>query len=352
MERRTLGKTGWSVSTVGFGAWQLGSAKGGEWTGVSQDGVVASLHEYLDQGGNFIDTANVYGAGLSEKTIATVLSERKAAGKDTERIFVVTKAGRSHGDVEARLSDGPHGPANYTEEALTAAVDGSLRRLGVACLDLLQLHCPPTETVKAGEVFETLRKLKAAGKIEHWGASVETVEEALLCIQQADCASIQIIYNALRLKPAEAFLPAALAANVGVIVRLPLASGILGKGHGLRAHIAGLPPTDHRVFNVSGAAFDKGESLSGLGEHLEDAVYPAAAELTALVPEGVGVAPFFLRFALTHPAVTVVIPGMRTPEQVQQNLESTKLPLLTAEQTGAIQAVYDKHIKALVHNHW
>eukprot|EP00048_Salpingoeca_helianthica_P017651 m.238385 g.238385 ORF g.238385 m.238385 type:complete len:356 (+) comp21753_c0_seq1:34-1101(+) len=352
IERRVFGKTGWSVSTVGFGAWQLGSANGGEWTGVDPEAGVASLNRYLDAGGNFIDTADVYGGGLSEKTIAEVLRTRAAEGRQTERVYVVTKAGRSHGDPEHKLSTNGHSPANYTPEALEAAVEGSRRRLGVACLDLVQLHCPPRETLVDGAVFATLRRLREQGKIAHWGASVETVEEAHLCIAQPDCASIQIIYNALRLKPEDTFLAAAAAAQVAVIARLPLASGLLAKGAAIRAHLESLPSTDHRVFNRSGAAFDKGESLSGLGEHLDDAVYPAVARLAALVPESVPMSAFYLRFALNHPAVVVTIPGMRSPAQVDQNITASALPAPTADQVTEIHRVYDEFIRPLVHEHW
>ena len=338
------------MSAVGFGAWQLGSAHGGEWTNVSQDEGVASLNQYLNAGGNFIDTANVYGGGLSEKTIAEVLRNRASVTK--ERIYVVTKAGRSHGDPEHKLSDAPHSSANYTEEALLAAVDGSRRRLGVECLDLVQLHCPPLACLNDGKVFETLRSLKAAGKLEHWGVSVETVEEAMLCIAQPDCASIQIIYNALRLKPADQFFAAANAANVAVIIRLPLASGLLAKGKGIRSHIAALPASDHRVFNASGKAFDKGESLSGLGEHLEDAVYPAVDQLTGLVPPGVAMSAYYLRFALMATPMCVVIPGMRSPQQVDENLTAAALPALGPEALATINSVYDAHIRPLVHSQW
>ena len=267
---------------------------------------------------------------------------------------MVTKAGRSHGDPETRISNSPHGPANYTLDAITEAVEGSRRRLGVDTLDLVQLHCPPLDVIKEGKVFDVLRDLKGKGLLAHWGVSVETVEDALLCIAQPDCASIQIIYNALRLKPGEVFFDAAAKANVGIIARLPLASGMLAKGGSsrLRAHLAALPASDHRVFNVSGAAFDKGESLSGLGEHLEAAVYPAVEELIALVPAGVPMAAYFLRFVLMHPAVTTVIPGMRTPLQVEENISAAALPPLTDSSMSAITSTYDNHIRPLVHGSW
>ncbi len=198
-----------------------------------------------------------------------------------------------------------------------------------------------------------LRGLRAAGKLSYWGVSVETVEEALLSIEQPDCVSVQIIYNALRLKPAEVFFPAAAAAaNVAVIVRLPLASGLLAKGVAIKEHISALPPTDHRVFNVSGAAFDKGESLSGLGEHLEGAVYPAVGELAAIVPTGTPMAAFYLRFALQHPAVSVVIPGMRTTKQVAENISACLLPPLSVEEETTITRVYGQYIGPLVHSSW
>lgn len=356
-EKRRLGKTGFVVSSVGLGCWQIG----GCWTSADETAAhKATLHAYLDAGGNFLDTANVYGAGYgsdkfgwSEKTIGEVLAERKAAGKPDGRVFVATKAGRA----PTAAAPGDHGPARYTYEALSESLAGSASRLGVACVDLLQLHCPPPEVLAAeSPTYDALRRLVSEKRILHWGVSVETVDEAMLAIAQPDCATVQIIMNQFRLKPARAFLPAAKAADVGTLIRLPLASGLL-TGKVDAAYLAALDAGDHRRFNVGGAAFDKGETWSGLGEHLLDVALPAIADLKDVaagarargeLPADATLGQFALRWILDHDGVTCVIPGARTVDQVTGNLDAGALPALTPQVHALVEGIYDRRVKSII----
>jgi aryl-alcohol dehydrogenase-like predicted oxidoreductase len=356
LEKRRLGKTGFEITTVGLGCWQIG----GCWSSSEETDVhKKALNSYLDAGGNLLDTANVYGSdfgtdkfGWSETTIGQVLAERKAAGRG-ERIFVATKAGRA----PTKAAPGPHGPERYTYEALSESLAGSAARLGVACVDLLQLHCPPPQVLaEKSPTFDALRRLVAEGRILHWGVSVETVEEGLLAIKQLDCATIQIIFNMLRTKPSKDFLPAAKAADVGTLVRLPLASGLLA-GKIDAAYVAALSEGDHRKFNASGAFFDKGETWSGLGEHLHDVALPAVEELKGVtqgalargeLPPGTTLAQTALRWILDHQGATCVIPGARTVEQVQGNLIAGTLPALSAQVHASVAGVYDSRVKGVI----
>jgi aryl-alcohol dehydrogenase-like predicted oxidoreductase len=353
MEYRRFGKTGWNVAVNGFGTWQFSST----WSGSTDEGNIDAMKAFLDAGGNFIDTADVYGAGHSESLVKQAIEEwrksRRAGGADDadRRIYVVTKSGRAHGDAANPLSSAPHGDQNYQEDALRAAVAASSRRLGVETLDLVLMHCPPTETLRKGALFDILRTLVKEGKIAHWGVSVETVDEALLCSAQPDCAAIEIIFNCLRLKPAEDFFPLARTADVGIIVRVPLASGLL-TGKINAEYLASLAQTDHRTFNKSGDFFDKGETWSGLGEHLENAAFPAVEAIRALVPEGTTMAAFALRWILMFPDVSVVIPGMRTREHVAGNLVAAALPSLSDEAMDGVRQAYDKHVREIVHGSW
>ena len=355
--KRRLGKTGFDVSTVGMGCWQIG----GCWSSASETAThTAALHAYLDAGGNFLDTANVYGGapdsdtfGWSETTIGAALAQRKAAGKPDGRIFVATKAGRA----PTKAAPGAHGPERYTYEALSESLTGSAARLGVTCVDLLQLHCPPPEVlVDSSATFAALRRLVSEGRILHWGVSVETVDEAMLAIAQPDCASIQIIFNMLRTKPAQAFLPAAKAADVGTIIRLPLASGLL-TGKVDAAYLAALEDGDHRKFNVGGAAFDKGETWSGLGEHLHDVALPAVERLKEAaagalargeLPASTSLGQVALRWILDHDGTSCVIPGARTVEQVKSNLDAGTLPALTPQVHALVAGVYDTYVKKVI----
>jgi aryl-alcohol dehydrogenase-like predicted oxidoreductase len=328
MKERKFGSTGRTVSEIGFGAWAIG----GSWGDVSEADARAALHAALDAGTSFIDTADVYGDGRSERIIAEVLKERGDA-----RPFVATKAGR-------RLS--PHTAEGYTKEALAGFVERSLRNLGTERLDLLQLHCPPTEVFYRPEVFAALDELVAEGKLAHYGVSVEKVEEGLKAIEYPGVASVQIIYNIFRQRPAALFFREAQARGVAVIVRVPLASGLLtGKMSANTAFAA----DDHRAFNRNGEAFDKGETFAGVPY---DLALELVEELRALVPEGVPMAQFALRWILTEDAVSVVIPGARTAAQAQGNAATSNLPPLPPEVMAALRELYRARVAPHVHQLW
>ena len=327
MQYRELGRTGWRASTISFGAWAIG----GTWGQVNDDESMAALHRALDLGVNFIDTADVYGDGHSERLIARLRKER------SETFYVATKAGR-------RLS--PHVAEGYDRANLTAFVERSLRNLDTEAIDLLQLHCPPTPVFYMPEVFEVLDDLVRVGKIRHYGVSVEKVEEALKAIEFPNVQSVQIVYNIFRQRPAELLFRETLARRVGILARLPLSSGLLS-GH--------LKPTtqfsadDHRSFNRDGASFDKGETFSGLDY---DSGLQAVEALRPLVPPGQTLAQFALRWILLQQAVTCAIPGGRRPAQVEENMRAADLPALPDSTVRAIQAVYERHAKPQVHHRW
>ena len=327
MQYRELGRTGWQVSTISFGAWAIG----GTWGQVNDDESMAALHRALDLGVNFIDTADVYGDGHSERLIARLRKER------SEPFYVATKAGR-------RLS--PHLAEGYDRANLTAFVERSLRNLDTEAIDLLQLHCPPTPVYYMPEVFEVLDDLVRAGKIRHYGVSVEKVEEALKAIEFPNVQSVQIIYNIFRQRPAELLFRETLARRVGILARLPLSSGLLS-GH--------LKPTtqfsadDHRSFNRDGASFDKGETFSGLDY---DSGLRAVEALRPLVPAGQTLAQFALRWILLQQAITCAIPGGRRPTQVEENMRAADLPAPPEATVRAVDAVYERHAKPQVHHRW
>lgn len=327
MQYRELGRTGWQVSTISFGAWAIG----GTWGQVNDDESMAALHRALDLGVNFIDTADVYGDGHSERLIARLRKER------SERFYVATKAGR-------RLS--PHVAEGYNRENLTAFVERSLRNLDTEALDLLQLHCPPTSVYYMPEVFGVLDDLVRAGKLHHYGVSVEKVEEALKAIDFPGVQSVQIIYNIFRQRPAELLFRETLARRVGILARLPLSSGLLSGGLTRKTQFAA---DDHRSFNREGAAFDKGETFSGLAY---DSGLEAVEALRPLVPAGQTLAQFALRWILMQQAVTCAIPGGRRPAQVDENMRAADLPALSIETMRAVDAIYAKHAKAQVHHRW
>jgi len=327
MHYRKLGKTNFKVSEVSLGAWQIGGA----WGNVSDADAEQLLHAAIDNGINFIDTADVYGDGRSESLIAKVLSETK------EQVFVATKAGR-------RLQ--PHTADGYNRANLTAFVERSLKNLRRETLDLVQLHCPPTAVYYSPEVFEVLDELTQAGKILHYGVSVEKVEEALKAIEFPGLATVQIIFNIFRQRPKDLFLPLAKQRDVGILVRLPLSSGLLsGK---ITRHTA-FESDDHRNFNRYGEQFDRGETFSGVDF---DAALDAVEEIRKLVPEGVSMASFALRWILDHEAVSCVIPGARNAQQVIQNVAASALPQLTAAQAAALANLYSGRIRELVHQRW
>ena len=328
MNTRTFGRTGWQVSEIGFGAWGIG---GGQWGGANDDESLAALHTALDAGINFFDTADVYGDGLSERLIARLRAERP------EPFFVATKAGR-------RLS--PHTADGYNAKNLGAFVDRSLANLKSEQLDLLQLHCPPTDVYYRPEVFGALDDLVAAGKIKFYGVSVEKVEEALKAIEYPGVQSIQIIFNPFRLRPAELFFEQALRRQVAVIARVPLASGLLS---GKFTPQSTFPADDHRHFNRAGAGFDRGETFSGVDYETGLA---SVERLRPLVPTGATLAQFALRWILSFEAVSCVIPGARRPDQVLDNAHASGLAPLPPATLAAVQEVYDESIRPLVHHRW
>ncbi len=327
MNYRTLGRTNYRVSEISFGAWAIG----GNWGAVDDDESLKALHRAIDLGVNFIDTADVYGDGRSERLIAQALKDR------SEDVIVATKAGR-------RLD--PHVADGYNAENLTAFIERSLRNLETDCLDLVQLHCPPTEVYYRPEVFAALDDLVKAGKIRYYGVSVEKVEEALKAIEYPNVQTVQIIFNMFRHRPADLFFREAKARQVGILARVPLASGLLsGK---MRAETT-FAADDHRNFNRHGEAFDVGETFSGVDYEQGLA---AVEELRALVPENATMAQLALRWILMFDAVTCAIPGAKNIQQVEDNVHAAELPPLTDEQMAVVRDVYDRYIRDQVHHRW
>jgi aryl-alcohol dehydrogenase-like predicted oxidoreductase len=326
MHFRPLGRTGWKVSDISFGAWAIG----GSWGSVSDDESMAALEKAVECGVNFIDTADVYGMGRSERLIAQL----KRSHKD---IVVATKAGR-------RLS--PHTAAGYNANNLTAFVEDSLRNLATDCLDLVQLHCPPTDVYYHPEVFGVLDRLMEAGKIRYYGVSVERVEEALKAIEFPNVQTVQIIFNCFRLRPSNLFFEHAAARGVGVLARVPLASGMLT---GKMSRDSQFAADDHRNFNRTGDAFDVGETFSGVDF---DTALQAVEELRAIVPAGMTMAQFALRWILMFDAVTCAIPGGKRPDQVAENCAASDLPPLTEAAMARVREIYNSRIRPLVHYRW
>lgn len=328
MEYRPLGRTGWNISEIGFGSWGIG---GGEWGATDDTISLAALHRAIDLGVNFIDTADVYGDGHAEQLIAEVRKARR------EQLIVATKAGR-------RLN--PHVASGYNRENLTSFVERSLQNLQTEALDLLQLHCPPSEVYYMPEVFDVLDDLVHQGKIRFYGVSVERVDEALQAITYPNVQSVQIIFNMFRLKPAEQFFAAAREHGVGILARVPLASGLLtGK---FRADTQ-FSQNDHRNFNRHGEAFDQGETFSGV-EY--ETGLQAVEKLRSLVPPGITMAQFALRWILMFPEVTTTIPGAKNPLQASDNVKAAGLPPLSEETMREVQRVYDTYIRPQVHARW
>ena len=327
MQYRTLGRTGWNISTVSFGAWAIG----GTWGDVQDDDSIGALHKALDLGVNFFDTADVYGDGRSERLLARLRRER------SEPFYVATKAGR-------RLS--PHTAPGYNRENLRGFVERSLRNLETEAIDLLQLHCPPTEVFYMPEVFDALDELKKEGKLRHYGVSVEKVEEALKAIEYPGVQSVQIIYNILRQRPAELLFAQTQARGVGILARLPLSSGLLSGKMTPQTQFAA---DDHRQFNREGAAFDRGETFSGLdyatGLQAVEAIRP-------WVPQGQSMAQLALRWIQMHPAVTCSIPGGKRADQVADNVAAADLAPLGEQAMAALQAIYTQYAKPQVHQRW
>lgn len=327
MKYRSLGRTGWKVSEISFGAWAIG----GSWGHVSDEDALAALYKAVDCGINFFDTADVYGNGRSEQLIAKLRKNCK------QEIIVATKAGRR---LPRQIVEG------YSIENLTTWVEDSLRNLSTDALDLLQLHGPPTELYDRPEVFEILDGLVKAGKIRCYGVSVEKVEEALKAIEFPNVQTVQIIFNCFRQRPAEKFFQEAKRKQVGILARVPLASGMLT---GKLRRDSTFAADDHRNFNRHGEAFDVGETFSGVDYNMG---LEAVEEIRAILPAGVSMSQFALRWILTFDAVSCAIPGGKRPEQVADNCGASALPPLTEEAMAAVRRIYDQKIRPLVHNRW
>lgn len=327
MEYRALGRTGWRVSAISFGAWAIGSA----WGTVDDQESLAALHRAVDLGVNFFDTADVYGDGRSERLLAQLRRER------SEPIIIATKAGR-------RLD--PHTTSGYNRQNLTAFVERSLKNLDTDTLDLLQLHCPPTEVYYLPEVFVVLDDLVGQGKLRYYGVSVEKVEEALKAIEFPQVQSVQIIFNIFRQRPAELFFGEAQRRQVGILARVPLASGLLT---GKMNRATTFSDDDHRKYNRYGESFDRGETFSGVDY---ETGLRAVEELRSLLPEGASMAQFALRWILEFPAVTCSIPGAKRPAQVEDNLAAADLPPLSPEIMVKVEEIYNRLIRDQVHHYW
>ena len=328
MKYRRLGSTGYGVSEIGFGAWAIGA----DWGSVDDTTAMAALNAAVDAGVTFIDTADVYGDGRSERFVAQLVKERS----DVD-LVVATKAGR-------RLD--PHTADGYTGANIEAFIDRSLVNLDTDSLDLVQLHCPPTDVYYDPEMFAALDEMKAKGKIKHYGVSVERVEEAMKAIEYPGVETVQIIFNMFRQRPADRFFELAVSGDIGVIVRVPLASGLLtGK---MRADTQ-FAADDHRSYNRHGEAFDVGETFAGVDYATGLA---AVGETEALKPTGTTMAQFALKWILMHDAVSTAIPGAKNPDQAAANAEASDLSMLGDETMASVAAIYERSIKHEVHARW
>jgi len=327
MNYRPLGRTGWKVSDISFGAWAIGGA----WGNVPEKDALAALHQAIDSGVNFIDTADVYGDGRSERLTAQLRKSRR------DEIIVATKAGRR---LPKQTVEG------YSRQNLTTWIDDSLRNLSVDALDLLQLHCPPTALFDHAEVFGMLDDFVKAGKIRYYGVSVEKIAEALKAIEYPNVQTVQIIFNCFRQRPADEFFDAAKKRQVGILARVPLASGLLT---GKLRRDSTFAPDDHRNFNRHGEQFDVGETFSGVDY---DTALEAVEELRALLPPGVSMSQFALRWILMFDAVSCAIPGGKRREQVSENCAASDVPPLSQETMRAVRRIYDEKIRPLVHHRW
>jgi aryl-alcohol dehydrogenase-like predicted oxidoreductase len=327
MHYRELGRTGWKVSAISFGAWAIGGA----WGEVDDKESITALHRALDRGVNFFDTADVYGDGRSETLLAKLRKER------SEKFYIATKAGR-------RLN--PHEAGGYDRANLTSFVERSLKNLQTDALDLLQLHCPPPAVFYMPEVFGVLDDLTRAGKLLHYGVSVEKVEEALKAIEYPGVQTVQIIFNIFRQRPADLFFAEAQKRRVGILARVPLSSGMLA---GKMTRASSFAADDHRAFNRHGESFDRGETFSGVDY---ETGLQAVESLSSVVPHGATMAQLALRWILMFPAVTCAIPGAKRPAQVDENVAAADLEPLSPETMKKIQAIYDQRIRPLVHHYW
>jgi aryl-alcohol dehydrogenase-like predicted oxidoreductase len=327
MQYRSFGRTGWKVSTISFGAWAIG----GTWGDVDDRESLAALHRALDLGVNFFDTADVYGDGRSERLLAQLRRERR------EPFYIATKAGRR---------DNPHGVASYHPEKLRGFIERSLKNLGTDTIDLLQLHCPPTDIYYQPEVFGMLDDLVREGKLKFYGVSVERVEEALKATEYPHVQSVQIIYNILRQRPADIFLPIAGKRKIAVLARLPLSSGLLAGKMSRATHFSA---DDHRAFNRQGAAFDRGETFSGID--YEEGL-SVVEELRSLVPANMTMAQWAMRWILMNDAVTCAIPGAKRPAQVEENVAAADLAPIPESTMDKVREIYERRVKSRVHHYW
>ena len=327
MRYRELGRTGWKVSEVSMGCWAIG----GTWGTVDDRESLAALRRAVELGVNFFDTADVYGDGKSERLLAKL---RKEVG---EEIHIATKAGR-------RLN--PHVPEGYNKENLTAFVDRSLVNLGMDALDLVQLHCPPTDVYYMPEVFEIMDDLVRAGKVRYYGVSVEKVEEAIKAIEYPNVQTVQLVFNMFRQRPTDLFFQLARERKVGIITRVPLASGLLT---GKFTREAQFPPDDHRNFNREGQAFDRGETFAGVDF---ETGLQAVEELKKICPPVMTMAQFALRWILMFEEVSCAIPGAKRPSQVEENVTAASFPSLSLEVMEKVREIYERYIKPQVHQRW
>ena len=333
MNYRDLGRTGWQVSEISFGAWAIG----GSWGKVEDDEAISALHSAIDHGVNFIDTADGYGDGRSERLIAQVLKERGQNSSSENPVYVATKAGRR---------SSPHDADSYNKENLTRYVERSLENLQTDSLDILQLHCPPTDVYYRPEVFTALDDLVKEGKIRYYGVSVEKVEEALKAIEYPEVQTVQIIFNMFRVRPSKLFFDEAKRRHVGILARVPLASGMLT---GKMTPQTEFSSDDHRNFNRHGESFDMGETFSGVDY---ETGLRAVEELRKILPPGTSMAQLALRWILMFDAVSCVIPGAKRPSQVEDNMAAAELPELNTVQMAKVNEVYDTLIRAQVHHRW
>lgn len=327
MKYRDLGRTGWSVSTISFGSWAIGSA----WGRVDDHESLDALRRAVDLGVNFFDTADVYGGGHSERLLGQLKRERQ------EEIHIATKVGRGLD---------PHVASGYNRRNLTAFVENSLRNLSTDCIDLLQLHCPPTEVYYMPEVFDILDILIQQGKLHYYGVSVEKVEEGLKAIEYPGVQSVQMIFNIFRQRPADLFFARAHERKVGILARVPLSSGMLT---GKMKPDTQFSPDDHRLFNRHGEAFDRGETFSGVDYNLG---LQTVEQLRQLIPNGWTMAEFALRWILMFETVTCAIPGAKRPAQVEDNCRAADLPPISEATMQAVSDIYRIHIREKVRHYW
>jgi aryl-alcohol dehydrogenase-like predicted oxidoreductase len=327
MNYRELGRTGFNISEISFGAWAIGN----DWGNVDDAESLAALHRAVDLGVNFFDTADVYGDGRSERLLAEL---KRARG---EEIIIATKAGR-------RLN--PHVASGYTGENITAFIERSLQNLQTDALDLVQLHCPPSEVYYFPELFGALNDLTVQGKIKNYGVSVEKVEEAVKAIEYENVKTVQIIFNIFRQRPADLFFDLAKRKKVGILARVPLSSGMLT---GKMTRETQFAAEDHRNYNRHGEAFDVGETFSGVDF---ETGLRAVEELRKLVPEGMTMTQFALRWILMFDAVTCAIPGAKRPAQAEENISAADFPPLSDAVMRAVREIYETRIRPLVHHYW